>query len=693
MKKIIKIVLLCALYNVGFSQTNTANKYIDSLKVVISQAKNDTIKMTTFFNISQYYTESNRDISLFYIEQALTISKKLNLPYSTARALINKSYIIKNQGNLSLAFKLVNEAMIIAKEEKNEKNAYIFKDAEFAADPHKYSLSLLGGVYHQMGNLYARAGNKEKGIAYYKEEIKIAKLLKSKSELTTSNMNIGTIYSDLEKLDSAQLYLNKALVNSNLSRQKKYQGYILASIGIIYFKKKNMDTAKHYYWKSLRVNKEQNNLSAEGRTNIALAELYGSMHQTDSMMTYAKSAFQIAKKLKEAKGISTSTALLSKAYQLAGKIGSAFAYLTISKTVGDSINKDNNEKLIQFQNINFDEQLRLEKIAKENVANKNKIRTTAFLVGLGLLSLLAIAFYRNTRQKQKANVILQKQKNEIENTLTQLKETQSQLIQSEKMASLGELTAGIAHEIQNPLNFVNNFSEVSMELMDEMEAEIEKGDLEEAKTIAIDIKQNLEKINYHGKRADGIVKGMLQHSRSSSGVKELTDINKLADEYLRLAYHGLRAKDKSFNATMKTHYDETLSADEAGIGKINIIPQDMGRVILNLITNAFYAVDEKKKSPLAPKGGIGNVYEPTVSVSTKKVGDTVLISVKDNGNGIPQKVLDKIFQPFFTTKPTGQGTGLGLSLSYDIVKAHGGELIVETKEGEGSEFIIRIPTI
>jgi signal transduction histidine kinase len=267
-----------------------------------------------------------------------------------------------------------------------------------------------------------------------------------------------------------------------------------------------------------------------------------------------------------------------------------------------------------------------------------------------------------------------------EEALAELKSTQSLLIQSEKMASLGELTAGIAHEIQNPLNFVNNFSEVSIELLDEMNEELDKGDIEEAKAIASDIKQNLGKINHHGKRADAIVKGMLQHSRSSNGVKEPTDINALADEYLRLAYHGLRAKDKSFNATLKIDFDETL-------GKIDIIPQDIGRVILNLITNAFYAVDEKKKQQ--PEG-----YEPTVSVSTNhslssgEGRDEVLISVKDNGNGIPQKVLDKIFQPFFTTKPTGQGTGLGLSLAYDIVKAHGGELKVETKEGEGSEFRI-----
>ncbi len=266
---------------------------------------------------------------------------------------------------------------------------------------------------------------------------------------------------------------------------------------------------------------------------------------------------------------------------------------------------------------------------------------------------------------------------DLKKSLEELKGTQNQLIQSEKMASLGELTAGIAHEIQNPLNFVNNFSEVNMELLFELKDEIKKGNFEEVNAIADDVISNEEKINHHGKRADSIVKGMLQHSRSSNGQKEPTDINALADEYLRLAYHGLRAKDKSFNATTKTDFDSS-------IGTINIISQDIGRVILNLITNAFYVVDEKKKSGIAD-------YQPMVSVSTKKLGNTIEIKVEDNGNGIHQKILDKIFQPFFTTKPTGQGTGLGLSLSYDIVKAHGGELKVETKEGEGSTFIIQLP--
>jgi signal transduction histidine kinase len=270
------------------------------------------------------------------------------------------------------------------------------------------------------------------------------------------------------------------------------------------------------------------------------------------------------------------------------------------------------------------------------------------------------------------------QAREIEKAYNKLKETQQQLIQSEKMASLGELTAGIAHEIQNPLNFVNNFSEVSAELVDEMNEEIEKGAITEAKAIAEDLKQNLEKINHHGKRADSIVKGMLQHSRGSDDKKEPTDINNLADEYLRLAYHGLRARSKSFNAAMETELDP-------GAGNLNIVPQDIGRVILNLVTNAFYAVSEKKEHA-------GTDYQPKVLLKTKKTGGNLEISVIDNGSGIPKKSLSKIFQPFFTTKPAGQGTGLGLSMSYEIVtKGHGGDIKVASEEGKGTTFTVVLP--
>lgn len=279
---------------------------------------------------------------------------------------------------------------------------------------------------------------------------------------------------------------------------------------------------------------------------------------------------------------------------------------------------------------------------------------------------------------EERTVALTRQKEELEKTLSELKATQSQLIHAEKMASLGELTAGIAHEIQNPLNFVNNFSEVSTELIEEMEEELNKGEIEEVKVIFEDLKVNLQKINHHGKRADSIVKGMLQHSRSNQSQRELTDINALADEFLRLSYHGLRAKDKSFNANFTTDFDKEMP-------KLEIVPQDLGRVFLNLINNAFYACADKSKS------GSEADYKPEVKVKTMKKEDKIEILIEDNGSGIPQKIQEKIFQPFFTTKPTGQGTGLGLSLSYDIIKAHGGNLQVSSTEGEGTVFTITLP--
>jgi signal transduction histidine kinase len=334
----------------------------------------------------------------------------------------------------------------------------------------------------------------------------------------------------------------------------------------------------------------------------------------------------------------------------------------------ECINEDE-KKSISSALMGVDEELEI-LIFKLDRLEKIK-RTTSILLDETIAEL---------EQKRKAievvNVTLQK-------SLEDLKAAQAQLIHSEKMASLGELTAGIAHEIQNPLNFVNNFSDVNKELLSEMKDELRKGNLTEVESIANDVIENEEKVNHHGKRADAIVKGMLQHSRTSSGQKELTDVNALADEYLRLAYHGLRAKDKSFNAKFETDFDPSLP-------QINVVRQDMGRVILNLINNAFYAVNKKLNTQSSQ---LEADFSPTVSIQTKKLNDKVEIGISDNGNGIPKAIIDKIFQPFFTTKPTGQGTGLGLSLAYDIVKAHGGDIRVETKEGEGSEFIIQLPVV
>ena len=459
--------------------------------------------------------------------------------------------------------------------------------------------------------------------------------------------------------------------------------------------KGNVQLALNYYQQCLLAGYSSGQYFFTYKANLEIAEIYQKAGQPDSCIYYAQRALDDAQKNGSGNPIAEVSIFLSSQYEKSN-LTLALQYQKMALRAIQKMNSFGNLNAIQNLAA-FDEEERQYELSITQAAYQNRVRQYALLVGLGVFLIIGFFLYRNNRQKQKANALLRNQKEEIstqkvivEKTLSELKSTQSQLIHSEKMASLGELTAGIAHEIQNPLNFINNFSEVNKELIDEMQQELKAGKIDDAIAISNDIKANEEKINHHGKRADAIVKGMLQHSRSSSGVKEPTDINVLADEYLRLAYHGLRAKDKSFNASMKTDFDES-------IGKINIIPQDMGRVILNLITNAFYVVNEKalsavnaersRSTPTAVK------YEPTVSVSTKKINGKVEIKVKDNGNGILQKVLDKIFQPFFTTKPTGQGTGLGLSLSYDIVKAHGGELKVETKEGEGSEFIIQLPII
>jgi len=503
---------------------------------------------------------------------------------------------------------------------------------------------------------------------------------------------IATAYYNLKQNDNALEYALKMTALKIVNDGFYYQAHGSVLLADIYSAIGDNASAFYHYRNSINNAWPIYAILPYANAHVGMALLYQKEGRNDSALIYARQSltwFQNYKADVQAWGensmyyIADIYPLLANLYKANNQLDSAYKYLQLSVILKDSLY--NGDKIRQFQTLSFNESARRLQLEQQSREAKQKFETRIKIYGLitGLIVFLIVALilYRNNKHKQKANTLLQSQKKEIETTLGELKTTQSQLIQSEKMASLGELTAGIAHEIQNPLNFVNNFSEVNTELIDELEQEVDKGNLDEVKALAKDVKENERKINHHGKRADAIVKGMLQHSRSSSsGVKEPADINALADEYLRLAYHGLRAKDKSFNATLKTDFDESIS-------KIDIIPQDIGRVILNLITNAFYAVNERLRQAKPD-----SQYEPTVEVSTKKEGNKVLVSVKDNGNGIPQKVLDKIFQPFFTTKPTGQGTGLGLSMSYDIIKAHGGELKVETNEGDGSVFIISIPT-
>ncbi len=653
---------------------------LDNMRRVLQYADNDTIRMDACFNLGLFYDDVNLDSSIFYCEKGISIAKRLNLKLNEAELLMDISFPLSKIGNYPLSLKVLMQAKELTENSANEKNTWRLSQG---LTPHTYRLSILGYTYLGFGELYFHTGDNEKRLTSYYKGKEIAESIKDTLLLYFLYGDIGDAYYSMNKLDSALQYGQKAMkcLYSLPLKDRKYGGTVISGIGSIYQRMEKPALAREYFQKAIAASEEQNNPSNAGDSYLLFAGFYESINRTDSSLYYARKALEAYQQIGEAKSNLKAYRMLSNYYWKQNNSDSSFAYLRLATMLNDNLDREEKKKLQEFQVAGFNEQIRLQELEKESIQTQNKLRTYGMLAGLIILSIIGFLLYRNNRQKQKANKVLQEQKEKVESTLQELKSTQSQLIQSEKMASLGELTAGIAHEIQNPLNFVNNFSEVNTELIDEMQQEMDKGNMDDAKAIAKDIRENEKKINHHGKRAGDIVKGMLQHSRSSSGVKEPTDINALADEYLRLAYHGLRAKDKSFNATMKTDFDET-------IGNINIIPQDIGRVILNLITNAFYA------APLPPEGGVSDPeykHSPTIWVSTKRIGEKVFISVKDNGPGIPKKILDKIFQPFFTTKPTGQGTGLGLSLSYDIVKAHGGELKVETKEGEGSKFIIVLP--
>jgi signal transduction histidine kinase len=496
-----------------------------------------------------------------------------------------------------------------------------------------------------LGEIYRYQGLYNQAIREYTQSFQLARELNSVPIANENESNIASVYSKQKRYGEAFAIAFRTLAT---------YAYLQTDAGISY-------------------------------VSMILARCYIDINKPDSALIFGKATVQFAEKANDLGLLGGGHEILSKAYALKKDFKSAYFHNSVYRRYEDSL--FNKSKAYQVAYIQYSTELAL-KESKINLLEKDKeIRfgetrrqqqlLYALLAGTALVLVVMFVLVKSYRTKQRANALLQQQKEEIQSTLTDLKSTQTQLVQKEKMASLGELTAGIAHEIQNPLNFVNNFSEVNKELVDELQSELKAGNNKEVLSISNDIKENEEKINHHGKRADAIVKGMLQHSRTSTGKKESTDINALADEYLRLSYYGLRAKDKDFNADFKTEFDES-------IGKIEVVLQDIGRVLLNLYNNAFYAVNEKKKQ-------LNGTFEPTVEVRSKRVGDKVEISVKDNGLGIPQKVLDKIFQPFFTTKPTGEGTGLGLSLSYDIIKAHGGEIKVNSMEGEFTEFIIQLP--
>lgn len=605
------------------------------------------------------------DSSIIFSQQAYTLAVKLKRPYDMARALNILGNAYATVGDYAKGMQYYFQAR------------RVFESINY----------LYGQVmeYNNIGATYLEKFDYKNALPYLIKANKMWQSYASTHKLVQSsqrqqqsiiNINIAESYLFIHKIDSAERYLKLCYADATKQGFATLIDNAERDFGEVEIERGNKAAALKYLNNAVKHSIAADDPQMLSMSYLSTSKLYHKFSQKDSAEFYAKKALETAVAGKYEQDVLNAGKALYTYYDEDNNLPDAYKYYKLATAARDSLYSQDREK--QLLSLDFEEKQRQQEIADAQLQYRDHVRTYVFIVGLVILALLVFIFWRNGRHRQKANRLLLKQKSEIEQAMSQLKLTQKQLIQSEKMASLGELTAGIAHEIQNPLNFVNNFSEVSMELVDEMELELNNGDKVQALSIATDIKQNLEKIRHHGKRADGIVKGMLQHSRTGSTVKEPTDINALADEYLRLAYHGLRAKDKSFNAELVTNYNPGLPA-------IDVLPQEIGRVLLNLYTNAFYAVHQRQQTA-------GEDYKPTVSVSTAVQDKQVIIAVKDNGMGMPDDVKDKIMQPFFTTKPTGQGTGLGLSLSYDIiVKGHGGKIDVETKENDHTMFIISLP--
>jgi len=674
MKRILLILMLVFIACKGQSQYRWIEDR-DSLKYLINTTADDTLKIAWLNNLIILETYNFPDSALKHAQQILSLSTKADRVNDIADANYQLATIYTVLGNFARAIYHTLERKRILDKEKDQLGS-VFLASE------------LSDIYYEMGDYksaYNYMSDAERRINLLPDSfIYKGRVIKKNDDIMYRYTSVASIFLLGGFYDSALYYAQKAF---KIDRDfGLYWSQTPLLLGNIYLKLNKIDSALIYYKEPVKIPA----LKDQVQTNIGIASVFQIKKQTDSAIYFAKKALDTAQTMPYLNGIIKASALLSNLYERSNP-QEAINFYKINSATKDSLYS--REKANEISNMVFNEERRAIEASEAKKDYSNKIRLVAIISLAGIFLIAIIFLYRNNLNRRKAYVLLTEQKNEIdlqkrnaETALVQLRSAQAQLIQSEKMASLGELTAGIAHEIQNPLNFVNNFSEVNKELVDELQNELRAGSAENAFSISNDIKENEEKINHHGKRADAIVKGMLQHSQSSTGHKEPTDINALADEYLRLSYHGFMAKDKTFNATIQTNFDES-------IGKINIIPQDIGRVLLNLYNNAFYAVGEKKKQQ-------GESYEPTVSISTKKLsspsakGDGgIEIRARDNGFGIPQKVLDKIFQPFFTTKPTGQGTGLGLSLSYDIVKAHGGEIKVETMEGEFAEFVIVLPGV
>jgi len=682
MKLILQIILLAlpvsVLAQMEIYMAEPNDMEADSLRMVYKTTSNDTVKMEVSRMLGFYFHEKNTDSAFYFQTQQLELARKLKFHLWEADALELCGFISRNMDRYPASLQYFQQALRILEDPKSEKNIWKPEVLSNSGTPSAARLTVKAFTHIDMGGLYGKTGNSKKELANFKETVRLAKDLNDTILLSLAygSVGVGGAYMNQNNHDSALYYLKLEQKHTKKSGYYKYYGSNLNNIGLLYFKKGDFENSRTYYDEAIKTSLETGNSRILGSVYLDLAELLLHMNLPDSSLYFTRKALNISEITKLPRLSLLANKMLVKIFEQTGPIDSAYYYQKVAIESSDSIFSE--EKIIHMQNLEFSEQMRINDLKEEHEKYQNKMKTRALIAGLVLILVVAIILYRNSRVRQRAYQLLHKQRNELQTTLSELKTTQNQLVHSEKMASLGELTAGIAHEIQNPLNFVNNFSDVSVDLVEELDEEMETGNTEEIKLISGDLKQNLKKIHHHGQRASSIVKGMLEHSRAGNNEKQPTDINAMADEYVRLAYHGMRAKDNSFQADFEADLDKNLR-------EINVVGQDIARVVLNLLNNGFQAVHAKAQS-------IEDInYKPKVKISTRKTEKHIVIKVSDNGGGIPEEIQDKIFQPFFTTKPSGEGTGLGLSLSYDIItKGHGGSIKTASKEGEGTVVTVQL---
>lgn len=660
--------MLKLIYNYTYTGNSAdALTQLENLSHYVEQTKDSGSFANYYSSAGLFYgMQSKYDSSIYFYEKAIPLYEKIGNSMRTAQSASNLAIAFQQQSNYSRALYYQQKSLKIHEEDEN----------------------IMGQAYTtvNMANTYQNMGDLKRAESYFLKSIELALKMNLTNVELYAYTNLSSMFLGINQWQKAY---DNAMEAVKLGRKMGDKGIQAASFSKAALAKANQNE----FNEAMELSKSAISLADSANQPIIIQQAYSSMgfvlksqkKWKEAIPFYERSLASLADADLFIKENGSLFRELSECYEQTGNTAKALEMYKKYTVISDSINsRENIRKAIELtMNYEFEKKEEATRVMQDAKDELNRTRMIGLGSGLLLSFIIIIGALVGYRGKQRANALLMKQKDEIENALARLKEAQSQLIHSEKMASLGELTAGIAHEIQNPLNFVNNFSEVNSELMNELQEELAAGHTQATHELIESIKDNLQKITHHGKRADGIVKGMLQHSRSSNGDKLPTDINALSDEYLRLAYHGMRAKDNTFNALLKTDFDPS-------VGKPEVVPQDMGRVMLNLINNALYAVAEKSKK--AKMEGIN--YEPQVTLITKKEKDSIEIRVLDNGIGIPASIRDKIFQPFFTSKPTGQGTGLGLSLSYDIVtKGHGGELSVHDANNGGVEFIVRLPIV